>query len=154
MSCVYGIWTAKGVWHAYPDITEDGIAITTPWKFPLQESASTIRRAWKALHKYMARGMTIALNELPMQHVCGVDLNCPTTLRLVGDKGCSFNAFPDWPYNADVEEVPLTCWTLGGTGCAQGILATGRGTPIVATANRHSEWNLLMKLYIRSSTWP
>ncbi|KAJ6477467.1 hypothetical protein C8R47DRAFT_1220003 [Mycena vitilis] len=154
MTCVYGIWTAKGVWHAYPDLTEGGIAVTTPVKFPLQETDTMVRRAWRALHKYMAGGMTIALNELPMQHVCGMDLNCPATVRLVGDKGCSFNAFPSWPYDREAEEIPLSCWTLAGTGCNQGILSTAGGTATVATANLHSEWNMLMRLYIRSPSWP
>ncbi|KAJ6512270.1 hypothetical protein C8R47DRAFT_1064866 [Mycena vitilis] len=135
MTCVYGIWTAKGVWHAYPDLTEGGIAVTTPVKFPLQETDTMVRRAWRALHKYMAGGMT----DSPQRTAHAARLRDGPQLPGNGPARGRQRVF--------VQCVPFLAVRQGsrgntsfvldswGTGCNQGILSTAGGTATVATAN-------------------
>ncbi|KAJ7880946.1 hypothetical protein B0H13DRAFT_1531730, partial [Mycena leptocephala] len=90
---VYGAWDGNGFWHAYGDMTADGIVIATPVKLPTPHHVPAHVNIWKVLHKYMDRGFTIALNEYPEPHTCGVDFNCPATLRATDDDGCSYILF-------------------------------------------------------------
>ncbi|KAJ7752678.1 hypothetical protein B0H16DRAFT_1723601 [Mycena metata] len=154
LSCVYGAWTATGVWHGYAAETTSGIAMTTPAKFPIRSAVARRRSMWIVLRKYMARGFTIELNEYTVAHRCGVDLNCPATLRTSDDEGCSFTAFPDWHYTTDATPHPVVCWSMGGTGCPQGILHRPGGQVTPATAVIDDNWKHLVRLFMNSSVPP
>ncbi|KAJ7033481.1 hypothetical protein C8F04DRAFT_1260992 [Mycena alexandri] len=154
LSCVYGAWTANGVWHGYIAETTAGIAMTTPSKFPLRSSVSRRRSMWTVLHKYMGRGFTIELNEHSVPHRCGMDLNCPATLRTSDDTGCSYTAFPDWHYAFDAVAHPVICWSMGGSGCPQGILHRPGVEVSSATAVPDDRWKHTLRLFMNSSVAP
>ncbi|KAJ7165202.1 hypothetical protein C8R46DRAFT_1220322 [Mycena filopes] len=133
LSCVYGAWFANGLWHGYPALTVRGVALATPSRFPLLQRSDRLLKTWRVLNKYAERGIDVQLDEYEAPHKCGTSFDCPATLRLSDDAGCSYNRFPAWHYSAEADEAPVTCWTMGGSGCAQGIL--GRGGEIVWSAN-------------------
>ncbi|KAJ6501539.1 hypothetical protein C8R47DRAFT_1067866 [Mycena vitilis] len=139
LTCVYGAWCANGLLHWYPSLTVAGHAITTRAKLPYRHDDHPHHTGlWCILHKYADRGFTIALNEYDTPHTCGVDWSCPATLRRTDDAGCSYSAFPAWLYDDDAETLPVCCWTMGGTGCATGIL--GGAAPVyVATSDLGAE---------------
>ncbi|KAK6997118.1 hypothetical protein R3P38DRAFT_2564356 [Favolaschia claudopus] len=121
-SCVFAAWQADGIWLAYPELTSQGLAITTRAIYPMPVGFYARFHTWCVLHKYARRGFKICLNDYPRPHKCGVDLNCPATLRSSDDEACCFYAFPRWRYTSDSGLPRPTCWTLGGTGCSSGIL--------------------------------
>ncbi|KAJ7158205.1 hypothetical protein C8R43DRAFT_847573, partial [Mycena crocata] len=92
-TCVFGAWTLDGVWHGYPSLNLRGISITTHTQFPLNDSLSTHQAAWRVLRKYTDRGFTFSLGQYDAQHECGVDRNCPATIRTTDDAGCLYIAF-------------------------------------------------------------
>ncbi|KAJ7910222.1 hypothetical protein B0H13DRAFT_2329498 [Mycena leptocephala] len=135
LSCVYGAWLANGVWHGYSRLTNAGAVITTPCRFPVE-------------------GFTITPGELPQPHECGKDLDCPATLRTSNDSGCSFGAFPTWPYSDEAAAIPATCWTMGGTGCRQGILE--QDGQVISSSNWSADaiWYSIMRAYIDLTSPP
>ncbi|KAJ7893234.1 hypothetical protein B0H13DRAFT_1886480 [Mycena leptocephala] len=139
--------------HAVLNFHLTGV-IATPVKLPIPHLVPAHINTWKVLHKYMDRGFTIALNEYPKPHTCGTDPNCPVTLRTTDDKGCLYVPFPPWPYGDDVESHPPLCWSLGRTGCPQGILSRNGSTMSLATQDTHSVWHVLMRNYIARTVPP
>ncbi|KAJ7115123.1 hypothetical protein C8R43DRAFT_902895, partial [Mycena crocata] len=124
-TCVIGALTADGLWHAYPFFTLRGKALTTPNLLPL--SGSIISRlehqktGWRVLHKYIDRGFDYDVGELCSDHICGVDWECPATVRRSDDAGCLNAPFPPWRFTSTPETAMLSAWTLGGVGCVTGM---------------------------------
>ncbi|KAJ7623954.1 hypothetical protein DFH06DRAFT_1340280 [Mycena polygramma] len=116
LTCVYGAWYANGLLHCYPALTAGGDALTTARKMPWRHRLPERCGIWDVLDKYTSRGFDIGLNAYDADHVCGVDVNCPATLRTTDDTGCSYSAFPSWLYADDASPPAITCWTMGGTG--------------------------------------
>ncbi|KAJ6494903.1 hypothetical protein C8R47DRAFT_1213563 [Mycena vitilis] len=152
LSCIYGYLGANGVWHAYPDLTTEGIALTSPSKFPLRHGAAHGSSIRTLAHKYMARGLTVALNELPRDHVCGVDKDCPATLRTSDDNGCAFVPFPRWSFSAEAESVIPACWSFGGSGCPQGILARYGGNVHRMSMAEDWNWYRVMRAHVNGQS--
>jgi hypothetical protein len=126
LSCLYGAWMANGIWHGYARITAAGTAVTTAARLPLDEGDITRDiSVWNVLHKYMNRGFTIGVGELPAPHECGRAWDCPATLRTTKNDGCSYSPFSAWRYDDEAISHPPTCWAMGGTRCPQGILLQG-----------------------------
>ncbi|KAJ6460682.1 hypothetical protein C8R47DRAFT_993915 [Mycena vitilis] len=80
-TCVFGAWTAQGLWHAYPHMTMQGLSMTTPTRLPLHDDLDHHKRVWKVLNKYHRRGFKFLLNEFPPPHICGDHITCPMTVR-------------------------------------------------------------------------
>ncbi|KAJ7872244.1 hypothetical protein B0H13DRAFT_1895431 [Mycena leptocephala] len=79
-------WTGHQIWIAYPDLTLHRSSITTPHLIPLPEDdLPTHQRAWRVLSKYTRRGYFLLLDDCDIPHICGVDYNCPATLRRTDD---------------------------------------------------------------------
>ncbi|KAJ6489536.1 hypothetical protein C8R47DRAFT_977929, partial [Mycena vitilis] len=76
----------------------------------------------RILQKYCARGFSFVSEHSPA-HVCGVDKDCPCTMRSSDDEGCLFTPFPSWHFSCDVVAVAPTTWCLNGAGCSSGVLA-------------------------------
>ncbi|KAJ7623952.1 hypothetical protein DFH06DRAFT_1008818 [Mycena polygramma] len=123
LTCVYGAWGANGLLHGYPALTAAGDAITTRAKFPIRVGRRHERETWDVIHKYSDRGFRIHLNEYRERHTCGVDWNCPATIRRTDDAGCSYSPFPAWIYDDDAVKMPVSSWTMYGRGCRMGVLA-------------------------------
>ncbi|KAJ6489222.1 hypothetical protein C8R47DRAFT_1215576 [Mycena vitilis] len=154
MTCVYGAWFADCVWHAYAGLTERGTAITTPARFPIAEGVQRHRAVWRVLHKYMARGFTISLNELDEPHTCGVHLDCPATPRRSTDRGCSVSRFPVWAYSADAPPLIPTSWSMGGTGCSKGIRCQDGEIITSSSYIADSQWFTRMRAYMSAAVTP
>ncbi|KAJ7461256.1 hypothetical protein B0H11DRAFT_1923539 [Mycena galericulata] len=122
-TCVFAAWTSHGLWYGYPQLLTSGRTITTPRHLTVGDSLDRQQRVWHILHKYMARGFVYSLNEFEAAHTCGIHCNCPATLRTTDDHGCIYTKFPTWEYTLDAAVHGVTCWSLGGSGCAQGVLA-------------------------------
>ncbi|KAJ6518264.1 hypothetical protein C8R47DRAFT_959906 [Mycena vitilis] len=120
-SCLFGAWTARGWWHGYLRLTANGHTITTPTRMPLHAVLDHHIRVWKILRKYHGRGFEFWLDEYKVKHVCGVDINCPATVRHTNDEGCIFVPFPSWALDVDAEDIPTTSWTLQGGGCSPDV---------------------------------
>ncbi|KAJ7241096.1 hypothetical protein C8J57DRAFT_1244919 [Mycena rebaudengoi] len=123
LSCVFGTWTERGLSHAYPGTTLAARTTATPASLPLGAQLKRRQTVWRIRKKYQRRGFSFDLNEHIEPHVCGVDWNCPATLRTSDDGGCMFTPFPRSEFDVDVEPEHVTRWTLGGTGCTAGILS-------------------------------
>ncbi|KAJ7137590.1 hypothetical protein C8R43DRAFT_844687, partial [Mycena crocata] len=97
-TCVFCAWTADGLWHAYPFFTLNGKTLTMPNLLPLAGTATSAldhqKIGWRVLHKYIDRGFDYDVGELRAEHICGVDWNCPATLRRSDDAGCLSAPFP------------------------------------------------------------
>ncbi|KAJ6447851.1 hypothetical protein C8R47DRAFT_1231255 [Mycena vitilis] len=154
MSCVYGFWNADCVWHGYAGLTADGTAVTTPTKFPYPSEQNTVTDIWNVTHKYIDRGLTIAVNELPWKHTCGVDKDCPATIRTTDDDGCSSVSFPPWAYSGDARPIIPTTWTFRGTGCAQGALLRAGSPYWPAGAPHDRAWEGLFRSQIAHGSPP
>ncbi|KAJ6494901.1 hypothetical protein C8R47DRAFT_1213561 [Mycena vitilis] len=154
MSCVYGFWDADCVWHGYPGLTADGTAITSPTKFPYPSEENTITDIWNVTHKYIDRGLTIAVNELPWKHTCGADKDCPATIRTTDDEGCSSVSFPSWAYSGDALPIIPSTWTFRGTGCAQGTLSRAGSPYWPAGAPHDRAWEGLFRSQIAHGSPP
>ncbi|KAJ7165231.1 hypothetical protein C8R46DRAFT_900956 [Mycena filopes] len=125
MTCVHGAWLANGLWHGYPGLTAHGLAITTPARFPIPSGVEGKLKVWQVVRKYTARGYRILLGEYAEPHDCGDHFNCPVTLRISDDEGCSYSPFPHWTYSVDAVVHGPTVWSMAGTGCRHGILSRG-----------------------------
>jgi hypothetical protein len=141
LTCVYGAWMADGAWHGYAGLTEAGIAVTTPTRLPTCIGLPRQKAVWKILQKYVNRGFSIGLNELPLPHTCGVDWNCPGTIRTTNDAGCTYSPFPPWAYTGEAVAIPPTSWAMGGSGCSQGVLSQG-GLIITSSNDIESSWSI------------
>ncbi|KAJ6486492.1 hypothetical protein C8R47DRAFT_1216597 [Mycena vitilis] len=140
MTCVYGAWFANVVWLGYAGLTESGIAVTTPTKFPLGGTVNRHKRVWEVLQKYLARGFAISLGELERDHTCGIDFDCPATVRATNDGGCTLLSFPSWHVSANVPPLEPTTWTMGGTGCSMGIRSQNGRTITSSSAVTDFRW--------------
>ncbi|KAJ7168601.1 hypothetical protein C8R46DRAFT_1217995 [Mycena filopes] len=145
LSCVHGALLATGLWHGYPGMTSNGMAFTTPAKFPYPLTPARVRSAWSVLHKYQDRGFSLHFNECPVPHRCGWDVECPVTMRTSDDAGCSFTPLPTWDYSSDAVALPPICWSLQGTGCPQGILLRPGGAIRRASAIADDSWHASME---------
>ncbi|KAJ7654698.1 hypothetical protein DFH06DRAFT_993666 [Mycena polygramma] len=121
-TCVFGAWTASGFWHAYARLTFTGLTLTSPSRLPLRDDIEQHRRIWRIVRKYHDRGFSFTSEHAP-PHTCGVDFDCPCTMRSSDDDGCLFAVFPSWEFNNDVVQMRPISWSLGGVGCTAGILA-------------------------------
>ncbi|KAJ6561644.1 hypothetical protein B0H19DRAFT_1375022 [Mycena capillaripes] len=58
-------------------------------------------------------------------------------------------------FDHDVESLPVACWTLGGTGCAAGILA--RSSAVVVRTSTHdnsTRWKATVRKYLGTERLP
>ncbi|KAJ7181803.1 hypothetical protein C8R43DRAFT_1117143 [Mycena crocata] len=124
-TCVFGAWDAAKIWVGYPELTEAGISITAPSLLNGKGDLKYYRRLWRILRKYVRRGFTFSLHEYEADHTCGVDWNCPATLRTTDDGGCLVLRLPVWNYTDEYVADAPTSWSLGGSGCAMGLLSNG-----------------------------
>ncbi|KAJ7019052.1 hypothetical protein C8F04DRAFT_1198141 [Mycena alexandri] len=92
------------------------------------------------IKQYRTRGFNILLDEYDEPHDCGIDFSCPATLRISDDAGCSFSAFPTWSYSNEAVMPPPTVWSMGGTGCPQGILSRGNVRLWAASYSSTKRW--------------
>ncbi|KAJ7131536.1 hypothetical protein C8R43DRAFT_660134 [Mycena crocata] len=156
-TCVIGAWSASGIWHAYPFYTVSGKSLTTWNMLPLTGALTPLldhhKIGWRVLHKYINRGFSFDVGELRSEHVCGVDWNCPATVRRSDDAGCLFAPFPSWRLSSD-DQLPLTAWTLGGVSCDSG-LEDGSGRSIRPVySEKNSRWIRSVDSLINRSTEP
>ncbi|KAJ7432788.1 hypothetical protein B0H11DRAFT_2260134 [Mycena galericulata] len=84
---VFVAWAADVLWHGNPELTAAGIAITTLSHLPVDDTDQCREHVRGILAKYTGRGFNYSLNEYPHEHICGVDLRCPATLRSSDDEG-------------------------------------------------------------------
>ncbi|KAJ7816337.1 hypothetical protein B0H13DRAFT_1923632 [Mycena leptocephala] len=74
------------------------VSITTPARIAVSDDLQS-QHLWRLLHKH---------------------LSCPATLHTSDDTGCINAKFLTWEFTQDVEEMPATCWSLGGTPLSAG----------------------------------
>ncbi|KAJ7648262.1 hypothetical protein DFH06DRAFT_1135703 [Mycena polygramma] len=149
-TCVFGAWTARGLWHAYPRLTMDGFTMTTACRLPLRDDLEQHKRVWNVVNKYTVRGFKFLLDEFPPAHICGQHKSCPMTIRTSDDAGCLSICFPSWEFNHDIVENRPTCWSLNGTGCQSGVLT--RASSAVETSM--SYWKWMIHRYVISDYAP
>ncbi|KAJ6475033.1 hypothetical protein C8R47DRAFT_1143301 [Mycena vitilis] len=148
-TCVFGAWTAEGFWHAYPRLTFAGLSMTSASNMPLLNDLVHHKRVWRILRKYCGRGFSFVAEHSP-PHACGVDSDCPCTMRSSDDEGCMLTRFPGWHFTSDVVPVRATTWSLNGTGCSSGILAHSDDSKGPAV----SYWKQMLKEYAVLRTAP
>ncbi|KAJ7205861.1 hypothetical protein B0H12DRAFT_1242533 [Mycena haematopus] len=115
-TCVVGCVTAYRAWFPYAELTTRYISILNRryvgFAGPLE-----VERALLAIRKYQSRGFTIDV-DYTSAHVCGLSPNCPSTVRVSTDAGCSSISFPSVAKGRDwnVNRTP-TLWIWQGVGC-------------------------------------
>ena len=116
-TALFAFWSQTEVWNGYPALAVRGISLTTPEHMPIHSSLAGHRRAWQALLWYRLRGFLMT-HELPSPHICGVNKNCPATLRHTSDSGCLKIALPHLSFAAVDPLTRDTMWSLDGQGCS------------------------------------
>ncbi|KAJ7602345.1 hypothetical protein DFH06DRAFT_1152836 [Mycena polygramma] len=129
-TCVFGAWSSQGFWHAYAGLTFAGLSMSSPVRLPLNDDLDSHQRVWRIVRKYYRRGFRF-VSQYDPGHVCGVDYNCPCTMRSSNDEGCLFISFPDWEFGYDAVPTRTTTWSLNGVGCKSGILSAARSATAV-----------------------
>ncbi|KAJ7157068.1 hypothetical protein C8R43DRAFT_949295 [Mycena crocata] len=81
-----GALTLDRIWHAYPRLTFDGLALSTPQRLPLDDLAGE-QRVWDVLHANTHLGFRLD-SEVELPHTCATSFNCPLTWRTSNDNGC------------------------------------------------------------------
>lgn len=122
-----GFWDGSRIFHAYPALLAARVALTTPHQFMLEYTLDAQCHVWRMLHKYIQRGFHHQF-EHDMPHQCGHAFSCPATLRTTTDGGCLTLYFPTSPFRNKERRTTDICWSLFGTGCQSGILATSIGS--------------------------
>ncbi|KAJ7266040.1 hypothetical protein C8J57DRAFT_1510990 [Mycena rebaudengoi] len=110
---VLGALDVSTYWVGYPRLLQDHKALTTAKQFLIHPSLQRHRQVWRIVHEYTATGFSFIF-EYDEPHTCGIDLNCPGTLRSTADGGCATVYLPRFPF----AHIPLqydTAWSLGGT---------------------------------------
>ncbi|KAJ7603768.1 hypothetical protein DFH06DRAFT_1349956 [Mycena polygramma] len=146
--CLYGAWFAGGFWHGYAALTESGVATTTPSRLPLSEKRFHRKQPGTVLGEYVARGFKISLDELPRAHVCGVDFDCPATVRTSNDRGCAYTPLAPWAYSRDEIVHRPAHWSMHGGGCSQGVLSQHSVARNEAVLFGHDLWHRVMSSYM------
>ncbi|KAJ7266934.1 hypothetical protein B0H12DRAFT_1068160 [Mycena haematopus] len=141
-TCEYGAWTATGLFHAYPVLTANRRALTTPTRLRLGNTLEDAQRLWDSLHQYSDHGYRVEPLGYAAVHSCSVHRSCPATVRTSDDHGCMHTRFPAWDLVAYAARSDITCWSLGGTGCLLGVLNRPAGQARVssATAIADGKW--------------
>ncbi|KAJ6604145.1 hypothetical protein DFH09DRAFT_1300411 [Mycena vulgaris] len=125
-------------WLSSPKMSTQNLALVTRYTLPMDTSASA--RTYKFIHKYLARGFQFVF-ELADIHACGDDKSCPSTMRSSADGGCANIYLPPSPFGPWTVSHE-TAWSMGGTGCSNGILSGG----LVRAATNSADRNWLAKL--------
>ncbi|KAJ7264032.1 hypothetical protein B0H12DRAFT_1230790 [Mycena haematopus] len=122
-TCEYGAWTETGLFHAYPHLTVNRRALTTPTRLPFfSDTIEETQRVWDLLHQYVDHDYQVDALGYASMHSCGVHPSCPATFRTSDDRGCMHIRFPAWDLVTYTARSDVTCWSLGGTGCLLGVL--------------------------------
>ncbi|KAJ7069000.1 hypothetical protein B0H15DRAFT_957998 [Mycena belliarum] len=131
----FGFCDANTVYHAYPQLLDEGVALTTPAIFHIGDQLEDHIATWTLLHDATQLGLRWWFDN-NKQHICGSQgtYNCPATLRITTDGGWSrFSSIP-CALGAAAAVARVT-WSFGGTGCRAGILDGGRVYPVSTEAN-------------------
>ncbi|KAK6966300.1 hypothetical protein R3P38DRAFT_3246532 [Favolaschia claudopus] len=131
-TCVVAAWHADGIWLAYPELLKEALVITTPAAYPIESGFARRFSVWSAFRKR--------------------ELSC--NAAVLDDAGCRFFAFPEWRYTGESGLPDPTCWTMGGSGCSEGILRRdGAPVNLVVCADR-TAWLEAAEAYLSSDVGP
>ncbi|KAJ7154317.1 hypothetical protein C8R43DRAFT_949966 [Mycena crocata] len=105
------------LWHPYPAATFEGVALTSPYRLPVDFAAER-RTAWEVLQSSMRAGFWVD-SHWTRSHQCSRNASCPISWRSSNDSGCLKLLLPTLPYAAQGTDyiwnyVPEASWTLGG----------------------------------------
>ncbi|KAJ7100063.1 hypothetical protein B0H15DRAFT_944440 [Mycena belliarum] len=148
----FGFCNANRVYHAYPQLLDEGVALTTPAMFHMGEELEDHVAAWTLLHEVTQLGLRWRFDN-DKQHICGAQAaySCPATLRITTDGGWSrFRTIPSSLGAAAA--VARVTWSFGGTGCRAGILDGGRVYPVSTEDNE--EWYATVAALIETEEAP
>ncbi|KAJ7250523.1 hypothetical protein B0H12DRAFT_1072111 [Mycena haematopus] len=139
-TCEYGAWTANGLFHAYPKLTADHRALTTPTRLPVRHTLDDQQMLWDSVHQYTDSNYVVDTLGYSTGHRCGGHPSCPATLRTTDDRGCIYMRFPAWDLDTDFVDSNVISWSLGGTGCLSGLLARAGARVLSATGSADGKW--------------
>ncbi|KAJ7455959.1 hypothetical protein B0H11DRAFT_2244302 [Mycena galericulata] len=108
------------LFHVEPGHVLNDLALTTPAQFIVTGNKTDVDSAWNVVRKYKARGFDFVF-EYNKPHACGVDLNCPATIRSTEDGGCLRAQLPTC--GITFRRHPrreIISWSLQGLTCATG----------------------------------
>ncbi|KAJ7178813.1 hypothetical protein C8R43DRAFT_942414 [Mycena crocata] len=111
-----GVWLLDKIWHAYPDISFQGLAISTPERLPVHNRDAR-QRAWDIIQTHFRYGFWIN-TYLTRSHRCGSDPSCPLSCRSTEDSACLIIRFPVRPWTSSFNDNPWKFrphvgWSLG-----------------------------------------
>ncbi|KAK6992871.1 hypothetical protein R3P38DRAFT_3181988 [Favolaschia claudopus] len=94
-----------------------GVALATPTSMRLAGNVLDGQvQMWRILHKYTDRGFVFEYDH-PIPHQCGVDIDCPATVRTVDDAGClHIDLLPCSVPDVTRPQPPLFTWSLAPVG--------------------------------------
>ncbi|KAJ7135259.1 hypothetical protein C8R43DRAFT_956097 [Mycena crocata] len=109
-------WLVDRIWHAYPQLSLNGLAITTPQRLPVN-TIKARQRTWNIMQCAIEYNLTLQTS-LTQWHKCGSAYSCPLSPRATNDSGCMSVAFGNLPWSSTTNEDPWNKhdevgWTLG-----------------------------------------
>ncbi|KAJ7157037.1 hypothetical protein C8R43DRAFT_949266 [Mycena crocata] len=93
-----GVWLLDRIWHAYPSLSFQGIAITTPTRLPL-DSVGARQRTWDVVQSNFQLGFRMQ-TALPKTHICTTVPSCPASYRSSQDGSCLSLCFHTLPWSS------------------------------------------------------
>ncbi|KAJ7093656.1 hypothetical protein C8R43DRAFT_963527 [Mycena crocata] len=104
------------IWHAYPSVTVEGLAISSLVRMPLDTVAAE-QRAWDVLRVNEELGFQVDC-DFAVPHICAADFSCPLTWRSSQDEGCMTLRFGTLPASAidtshTWRDESLVGWSIG-----------------------------------------
>ncbi|KAJ7766543.1 hypothetical protein DFH07DRAFT_769805 [Mycena maculata] len=140
-TCVIGTIDASGLWLANPRTVAAGVSTMNPKYFKILTPGEQ-ERAIGVIHKYYERG-------------CGVEFECPATMRTTVDGGTTVIKFPLSPFrncipSATVFPGPyILTWNGGGVGCKRGIRQAVNGLEVKPVYDPYiRDWRARVRMLI------
>ncbi|KAJ7171899.1 hypothetical protein C8R43DRAFT_944439 [Mycena crocata] len=93
------------LWHPYPAATFEGVALTSPYRLPVDFAAER-RTAWEVLQSSMRAGFWVD-SHWTRSHQCSRNASCPISWRSSNDSGCLKLLLPTLPYAAQGNRLHL-----------------------------------------------
>ncbi|KAJ7069001.1 hypothetical protein B0H15DRAFT_807321 [Mycena belliarum] len=145
-----GFCDGNALRHPYPALLNDALCLTTPRALPIPDDLLIHVRIWKTIRDGMAHGFQW-VSDFTAPHICGEAPSCPVTFRHSNDYGWSTLNLPCTPIGTAFLPAAI-CWSLYGTGCANGTLKDGKPCP--PPVFEDDDWYSTMDAFIAMDTAP
>ncbi|KAJ7021402.1 hypothetical protein C8F04DRAFT_1195529 [Mycena alexandri] len=121
-SARFGYCDGYRIRHAYAELMDERITLTTPNLLPIADDLAAHGQTWETVHKALRHGLTWVF-EYGKPHDCRdkLSFSCPANLRDTLDGGWFQMYLFDTAYGAN-KTIELIAWPFFGLGCRNGTI--------------------------------